>query len=182
MWDGWCWGGWAAGGHDQGSVTIVLDGGRNPDGSQYQPSLQVRWGSAVIPGDGPWGYWSDSRLKRNIDNYTCGLQTLLKLRPVTFRYNERFCEVYGNCVRPVLDNTYVGLDADEALSVMPEIVRDLPPSRYCSSTLDGTPIKIINAGPVTYALINAVKELHADITQLKDRNDQLEARIAELGH
>jgi hypothetical protein len=169
VWDGWCWGGWAAGGHDQGSITIALDGGRNPDGSQYMPSLQVRWGSAVIPGDGPWGYWCDSRLKRNIDTYTCGLETLLKLKPVTFRYNERFCELYGDCVRPVLAMTYVGLDADEALSVMPEIVRDLPYSRFNKSTLDGTPIKIINAGPVTYALINAVKELHAEIDDLRQQ-------------
>jgi hypothetical protein len=176
-WDGWCWGGWAAGGHDQGSITMVMDGGRNYDGSQYTPSLQIRWGSAVIPGDGPWGYWSDRRLKRNIDVYTCGLETLLKLKPVTFCYNERFCELYGDCVRPVLANTYVGLDADEALAVMPEIVRDLPPSRYNNryndSTIDGVPIKIINAGPVTYALINAVKELN-------DKNEMLAARVAAL--
>jgi hypothetical protein len=167
-WDCFNRGGWAGGAMDIWNATIIIDAGFNFDGSFYGGSMALRaTSSAAKIGGGPWDYWSDRRLKRNIHDYTCGLKEIMQLRPISYCYNERFGDICGEVpMRHLLDKAYVGLDADDTALVMPEMVYEQQPDRMSRTT---EPYKMISAGPLTYALVNAVKELTARIQVLEER-------------
>ena len=105
-----------------------------------------------------WTVLSDVRLKQNVQNYANGLAAVISLRPVTFQYN-------GVNNTPV-GTTQVGLIAQEVQdTALSNMVKDQPHSGYL--TLD--------TNDLTYALINAVKELNARVLAL-------EAQVAALSH
>lgn len=75
---------------NSGFRRVIVTGGGNVGIGTTAPfyRLEVN-GSAAKPGGGSWATLSDRRLKGNIRPYTDGLQTLLKIKPVTFHYNEK---------------------------------------------------------------------------------------------
>ena len=82
-----------------------------------------------------------------------------QLHPVSFAYNGE-----GGTVAD--GRTYVGLIADEAALIMPEMVG------RASRLLDAgdtqpTEIKTLDATALTYALVNAVRELSDRVTALE---------------
>jgi hypothetical protein len=72
-------------------------------------------GAAAKPGGGPWASLSDRRLKKNVQSLTGVLARLLKLRGVTYEWEEP--EKFANQT-----GTQVGLVADEVAEVFPEWV------------------------------------------------------------
>jgi hypothetical protein len=46
-------------------------------------------GNANKTGGGTWGTFSDRRIKSDIVDYTSGLDAILKIRPVSFKYNDK---------------------------------------------------------------------------------------------
>jgi hypothetical protein len=107
---------------------------------------------------GTWSAISDRRLKEGIAPYIRGLDAVLQLAPVTFRYN-------GKGGLPADGTTHYGLIADDVAPILPELVGE--------RELEGEVFKTVDPGRAIYALINAVKELAA-------QNAALEARIAAL--
>jgi hypothetical protein len=101
-----------------------------------------------------WVNYSERRLKKNIEDYRPGLDVIRKLKPRRFQYNG---------VSPTVDDgkTQIGLVADEVEELMPELIR----------THEGAPegFKGIEATPVLYALVNAVRELAAKVEALEGR-------------
>jgi hypothetical protein len=116
---------------------------------------------------GSWQSLSDPRVKPDISEYTSGLDQILALQPIAYRYNGR-----GGMPADSPEVTRYGLDAAATRAVMPELVgrRAYQPSR------DDAPTQLltIDSGPLIYALVNAVKELAASHTALA-------ARVAALG-
>jgi hypothetical protein len=113
--------------------------------------------AAYKPGGGVWAASSDIRLK-NIDrDYLQGLSQIVKLRPVMFHYKK------DNPRREPSDKQFVGLIAQEAMKEFPEAVHMEQDGFY---SLDATPI--------SFAVINAIKELKAD-------NDNLRALVEKQG-
>jgi hypothetical protein len=96
---------------------------------------------------------SDIRIKRDIKDYSKGLQAVLTLRPVTYCYN-------GKGGTRDDGKEHVGLIADEVLSVMPEMVDMLGLGPM-------TDMKILNVNTLTYALVNAVREIEPRIATLE---------------
>ena len=108
-------------------------------------------------GAGQWTGISDVRAKNTILDYSTGLSELIKLRPVTYKFNSD-------------DITRVGLIAQEVETVMPETVKIQP------GEIDGVEVsdrRIFDPTPIQYALINAVKEMSSRI-------EALEAKLAAL--
>jgi hypothetical protein len=120
------------------------------------PPNQVRLivnGDAAKVGGGAWGAVSDARVKKDVRDLEAGLAELREVRPVRFRYN-------GAAGTP--DGMEgVGVIAQEVEMVLPETVRRLPGEHGLED------LRIFDASPLTFMLINAVKELAARVEHLE---------------
>jgi hypothetical protein len=121
-------------------------------------------GTAGKPGGGSWATFSDKRMKQDIRPFQHGLETVVSINPVNFRYNE----LSGHDTRL----EYVGVLAQELQKTAP----------YMVSTVekDGEEYLQVDNSAMTYLLINAVKELNSENQELKTRNRQLESDIQEM--
>jgi hypothetical protein len=80
-----------------------------------QGNFEILGSVATKPGGGSWVAPSDIRLKQDVRDYTNGLDTILALNPIKYRYNGR------GGIKDT-ESVHVGLDADATLAVFPEIV------------------------------------------------------------
>ncbi|MCF8142611.1 MAG: tail fiber domain-containing protein [Deltaproteobacteria bacterium] len=115
-------------------------------------------GTAAKVGGGVWSVYSDARLKDITGEYSRGLDAVLGLRPIMFRYKE------DNPKGLPTDDEYIGFIAQEVQEVFPEAVSEGP-----DGYLD------FNMHPVNVALVNAVKELKAENEALKSEIQQIKA-------
>jgi hypothetical protein len=117
---------------------------------------------ATLNTSGAWGTISDPRTKSDIEPYAQGLAAVLQLEPISFRYNGE--------LGAVLDGpevTRYGLDASVVQGIMPELV-----SKHTNRDIEGNAfdeILVLENGPLIYALVNAVKELSAEVEALKSK-------------
>jgi hypothetical protein len=111
--------------------------------------------SVYKPTAGSWLSSSDVRIKRDIRKYNSGLKEILGLNVVYFKFNE-----YSGFNKKIRDKENIGFIADEVLEVMPECVGEMPNKKFGK-------IKSLDITPITYALVNAVKELKEEINALK---------------
>lgn len=104
---------------------------------------------------GSWLTFSSADIKTEIVDYTRGLEAILELRPVTYRYG-------GPAQTLAADDgkTHIGLLAEEVEPVMPECVGE-------GELGDLGMVKTMNSGPIIYALINAIQELTARLDALE---------------
>ena len=121
-------------------------------------------GSAAKPGGGSWTTSSDARLKRNVSDYTPGLNEVLRIRPVKYQYNE--LSGYNT------DEEFVGVIAQEMQEVAPEMVD--------SFEREGSEYLSVDNSAMTYMLVNAVKELNNRIETLERENALLKERLVQL--
>jgi len=116
-------------------------------------------GSAAKPGGGVWSTYSDARLKDIGERYKLGLEEITKIDPVKYRYKE------DNALGLPSDGEHVGLIAQEVQEVIPEAVQQNKQGYL-----------MVNEGPINYAMLNAIKELSAEVKRLKKRIEELEKR------
>jgi hypothetical protein len=145
-------------------------------------------GGAWKPGGGSWADSSDARIKTVLGNYDNGLASINALRPVRYVYKGNDIpegtpeypkdrpELRENDVAPFRRSPhhtvaeeakeFIGLIAQEAEPHFPEIIGKR------AGTIDGVAvddIRSIDPGPLIFALINAVKELSAEVETLKQQ-------------
>jgi uncharacterized coiled-coil protein SlyX len=120
-------------------------------------------GTANKPGGGSWAVFSDRRLKKDIRLYADGLNSVLAINPVKFKYNGI----------SVADTTteYIGVIAQELEEVSPYMINTID--------IEGTEYLEVDNSAMTYMLINAVKELNAMIEEQQERIAELEATIGK---
>lgn len=134
------------------------------------------------PSGGPWIQTSDARIKTISGDYTKGLAELLQVVPK--RYIYRGNETLGvDSMPPAAERAaghpypksasfnaaaagkeFIGIVAQEIEPIFPETISQWPGS------IDGeavTDLRIFDGNALTYALINAVKELAARVAQLE---------------
>jgi hypothetical protein len=111
---------------------------------------------------GAWIVQSDRELKQDIAPYTRGLDAILALSPVMFRYAP------GAAFAAPDAPTLLGLIADEVEPHMPELVGEF-------TDTDGGTVATLAPGNLVYALVNAVKELAPLVKDLAARVDAIEA-------
>jgi len=116
-------------------------------------------GDAAKVGSAYWASFSDARLKDIGERYKLGLEEITKIEPVRYRYKE------DNALGLPSEGEYVGLVAQEVQEVIPEAVEQNKQGYL-----------MVNEGPINYAMLNAIKELSAEVKRLKKRIEELEKR------
>lgn len=125
-------------------------------------------GHANKTGGATWGSFSDLRIKKEIMDYTTGLDAILKIRPVSFQYNEK--SPFNNLEE---GKPMVGIIAQEMQKILPNTI---------SKTKTGAFEDLLsyNANELTYTLVNAVKELNAKNEALTAENKALKTAVAAI--
>jgi hypothetical protein len=108
-------------------------------------------------------YLSDIRLKTNIENLDQGLVTLMKLRPVSFTWNQKAPDG-----RAGKDD--IGFIAQEVEKILPGAIETDPATGY----------KEVDYPRFVPILVKSVQEQEATIAQQQAKIDDLEARISKL--
>lgn len=134
-------------------LTIKADGKIGIGTENPTALLQVQ-GVAAKPGGGDWAGLSDKRAKKNINEYTKGLEEVLNINPVTYNYN-------GKAGIADTETTYVGIVAQEFAKIEPQAVSKY---EYTDSISNKTEEYIgIDASSIRYMLVNAIKDLNSII-------------------
>lgn len=105
------------------------------------------------------GAWlaSDVRVKENIRSYEFGLQHLVQIRPVRFRYN-------GKAGTPA-GYEGIGVVGQEIEKIIPGMVQHVKSPN--PGELDSDDMLLYNDSALTYVLVNAVKELASKVYKLE---------------
>jgi hypothetical protein len=117
--------------------------------------LTLSTDSAAKPGTNTWTIASDARLKRNVEPFTEGLETLLRLRPVRYEYN-------GESGMPE-GMRGVGMIAQEAQSVYPAFIR----TARGKIAGEDTEVLATNTGDLAWMMVNAFRELNERLKTLE---------------
>jgi hypothetical protein len=108
---------------------------------------------------GSWGSLSDRQVKQDITLYERGLDAIVNLKPVYFRYAPN--TPMGNGEKP--SRRLFGLIADEVKPHIPEVVGTMVAT---VGKKEGVELSTLEPGNLIYALINAVKELNAKVVAM----------------
>jgi hypothetical protein len=157
-------------------AVMTIERGGDVGIGQINPSFDLEMGAdlAAKPSSSAWTVISDSRLKTELGEFTDGLDVVKAIRPIEFRYT-------GALGLPT-ETTAIGTQAQELQEIAPYMVttfvKDSDPSNvtdsdYVGGSGSGTEYLAVNYGALDFVLVNAIKELSAQI-------EQLQARIAEL--
>ena len=145
-----------------GSPRFYVNSSGNVGIGTTSPSyqLQLSTDSAAKPTSALWTIASDERIKENINSYTKGLNELLKINPITYDYNGLggFKKGKGG----------VGIIAQEIAEILPDSVSSIK-GKLNETDEEEIDILNFNGHELTYILINAVKELKAEIEILKNK-------------
>lgn len=133
-------------------------------------------GNAYKPGGGDWVATSDRRLKKDIKHFEGGLNELLKVNPVWFRYN-------GKGGTDDDGKNYVGVIAQEIQPIAPYMIEK---SKAKIEKTDKEESEILKVDPTafTYMIINSIKQLaqkaHAFEKTVRAWFDHQDERITNL--
>jgi hypothetical protein len=126
--------------------------------------LQLSTDSAAKPTTNTWTIASDCRLKSVKGEYTKGLAEICQVRPVRYEYN-------GKGGFAADGKEQVSILAQELMQVFPECVGTFK-GKLNESDSEQMDLYNYNGHAITFALINAIKELKAEIDTLKSEAAQ----------
>ena len=119
---------------------------------------------------------SDKRLKKDIKKYDLGLDALMGINPVTFKYN-------GLGERTHDGITQLGVIAQDIEKTAPQLVKTQSVKMHKNDKTKTT-IKAVDYGAFTFVLINSVKDLYTKWVHDSEEKDkkikELELRIQRL--
>jgi len=119
---------------------------------------------------GSWLANSDRRIKRDIRSLTNAIETLARVRPVSFRYTEAYRTAHPG----IADRDYVNVVAQEFEHVFPDYVKSGGES---SPEGGGEEIRQVDTYPLLIYGTAAIQELNQ---KLEHRSQEAEGRIQKL--
>jgi len=131
-------------------------------GGQFELSLN----EGRKPTSNTWIIPSDARLKNVNGIYEKGLAEILQLKPIRYNYKNTDKRTFDP---KVLDREAFGFLAQEVQTIFPEAV-GTDPDGYLNFDLH----------PILIASVNALKELNAQNTQLKNENKTLRSAMQQM--
>jgi len=154
----------AADGGTLGTGVNVINGGINIFGlvnpvTGYQLNLSLN--SAAKPSTNTWTIASDERVKTNVNPYTKGLETILAINPITYDYN-------GKAGFDSTSINNIGIIAQDVLNIIPECINTYK-AKLNEDDEEKTELYNFDSHALTFILINAIKELKAEIELLKSK-------------
>ncbi len=133
-------------------------------------TLTVNGDAFKSSGTGEWDIPSDYRIKDITGSFNDGLDVVLQLKPVKFRYNA--ASGHDN-----LAEEYVGFIAQDVENVAPYMVSVIDDSEGPSGLIDK---RILNTSALNQILVNALQEQQEQISSLEQRIEQLEKLVLEM--
>ncbi|WP_374073330.1 tail fiber domain-containing protein [Bdellovibrio bacteriovorus] len=115
-------------------------------------------------GDIAWQVPSDARLKDVTGPYQHGLNDLVQLDMIRFRYKQ------DNPIGADTSKEFVGVLAQDVQKVIPEAVTQDPKTGFLS----------LNTTPIFWALVNAVKDLNKEVVELFNTTESHSRRLASV--
>lgn len=156
------------------AITVLKSGYIGIGTSAPTHQLELSTDDAYKPSTTLWGVISDQRVKTDILDYTKGLKDIMELKPVSYKYNNKYYD------SNVSDKTNIGFIAQDIEKLHPEWVNTKPQSFYPNKEYDEkgnlislgeveiiNDFKTINPSDMLYMMVNAIKELNNEIVNLK---------------
>jgi trimeric autotransporter adhesin len=108
-----------------------------------------------------WATTSDRRIKKNIEDNNTGLEAIKQIQVRNFEYRTQdeitdFENPASAAVRK--EGIQLGVIAQEIETILPDVVKE-----------ESTGVKSVNPDNITWYLVNAVKELSAQVEELKKK-------------
>ncbi len=128
-------------------------------------------GNASKTASGSWLANSDARIKTDVETVTDALDTLDRVRLVSFEYTDDYKADHDG----IDERRYLNVIAQEFAQVFPEHVKGS--GEYLP---DGSEILQVDIHPLTIYSAAAVQELRTLVTDLESENDEQSSRIADL--
>ncbi len=149
---------------------LIEANGRVGIGTTNPDQLLTVNGSASKPGGGSWSTFSDRRLKNSVREFDYGLESVLQIEPVFFKYN-------GKLSLPN-DSEYVGIIAQDMQEIAPFMISEA----YASDSLGNAESKYLayDASALPYMLVNAIKEQEDKINKQEQELEILRDKITQL--
>lgn len=138
-------------------------------------ALEVE-GSASKTTAGDWLANSDARIKTEVAPVENALDRLMRIRPVSFRYDEAYRAAHPD----VGDRLYYNVIAQEYAEVFPEAVQGS--GEYLPGTEKSAANEVLQVDfhPASVLTVAAVQELAARMERAERENHALKAELAEL--
>ncbi|WP_413568707.1 tail fiber domain-containing protein [Bdellovibrio sp. HCB117] len=148
------------------SITNELEGGQiyfntKSGGAQSARIIFAADGTAYKPGGGSWAATSDARLKTDIKDFNPGLEDLLKVHPVSFRYNGK-----GGTVDD--GKHYIGVLAQELAPIAPYMIQK-EKAKINKTDKEESEIYKVDPSAFTYMIINSIKELSQKLSSFENK-------------
>ena len=119
-----------------------------------------------------WSITSDERIKKNITPNADGLSKILQVPVFNFEY--RTPEEIDSSLKPTdaidKQGVQLGTIAQRLEEVLPECVKT-----------ESTGVKTVNADPLTWYMINAIKELNAKVDAQATIIETMQAKLKDAG-
>jgi hypothetical protein len=151
-----------SGASDNNEIVIATNSGSNVAGKGSSTGFITPAGGGVYQGNNSstWSQTSDQRLKKNIVDNTDGLVKIEGIRIRNFEY--RLPEEVDAELKPTdaikKPGVQLGVIAQELQQVLPDCVKQ-----------ESTGVLSVDSDNLTWYLINAVKELSAEVNSLKSQ-------------
>jgi hypothetical protein len=144
----------------------VIIGGNAPlPSADATHLLQVNGNAGKTAGGGQWAVLSDVRYKKDIREFTDGLEKLMQVRPVKFKYD-------GLPEGPGVGQDEVGVIAQEMKKIFPYMISSAAMNNVAGPGKTDD-VLMYNGSALMYVMVNSIQELAGKV---KD----LEAQVAEL--
>jgi len=165
---------------DQSELRLIIG-----DNNQVQDAFSIGYGNfaevfrfetagaAKKPGGGTWAATSDKRTKKDITNFSDGLNVLTQINPVNFKYNGLY-----NTTENGVD--YVGIIAQDVKKVAPYMIGSYEASKTKDSAIKEEILNYDGGTYMLYILVNSVKEQQEQIEKLKKSNELLMEEVKAL--
>ena len=138
--------------------------------------LQLSTDNAAKPSTNTWTIASDERLKKDITSFTDGLNVILQINPVKYKYN-------GKAGMPI-DQENIGILAQEIQKVAPYTVGIFKYTESNSTDRNipknETEYLSFNSHALTFVTINAIKEQQKQIDELQKTVENQQRLIEQL--
>jgi hypothetical protein len=125
--------------------------------------LQVNGDAGKMTGGNIWTILSDGRYKKDVMEFKDGLEKLMQIRPVRFKYT-------GLPAGIPQDNEEVGIIGQEMQEIFPYMVSSGSISDHTQPAKKDD-VLMYNGNALTYVMVNAIQEL---TTRVKELESQLE--------
>lgn len=128
-------------------------------------------GTASKTGGGSWATFSDKRVKKDVHSFSDGLDQLLKINPVRFKYN-------GLAGYEDDGKEYVGVIAQDIQRVAPYMISTIK-KKLSETDSSETDLLMYDASALNYILVNSVKEQQIQIEELKSAIEELKSKLSQ---